>query len=282
MQAWSNTERKVLTGIIFQLLLYSVVFADINVGKKLFAECYDETINFQREGDNTITSAQVLEGVRLTFPKITTMDIYLKQRYGSDANRDYWNNRTELMLGARARFFSKIYLALFYEYIRGFYVSRKNSAYPNPYGDRYEDVRWGLLFWHGFDNEEEHSWKEHIPLSLWDEIYADAIFYQRDRHNFISYTNIRAGSRLLRVYKTVFDPYFVSYYGIDKNGDFWNNKIDNGFGFRIKPWADLELSLFVEYLYGTFIMRQGDYENPYAKNYYDRRMGILFWYGLGF
>jgi len=263
-------------------ILTTHVFADIGLSTKLFAEFYSETINFQRDGNNTITSVHVLEGIKLSFPKISAIDIYLKQRYGSDANRDYWNNRGEFALGARVRFFKKIYLAFFYEYIQGRYIGQVNSKNPNPYGSHFEDMRYGLIFWQGLDTEYKHRWKKSFPLSFWDEIYADALFLKKDHNNIISYTNIRAGGRLARVYKTVIDVYLVSYFGIDKNKDFWNNKIEYGFGFRMKPWSDLDLSLFIENLNGKFIEKNGRYENPYEINYTDRRIGLLFWHGLGF
>ena len=122
------------------------VNAGIGLKSKIFAEAYSETINFQRDGDNTIASAHVLEGLKLMVPNISTLDIYMKQRYGSDANRDYWNNRGEFALGARIRFFKKIYLAFFYEYIEGRYIGRENSDNPNPYGTHFQDTRSGFIF----------------------------------------------------------------------------------------------------------------------------------------
>ena len=258
------------------------VWADIGISTKFFAEAYDETINFHREGNNMITMAQVLEGIRVHIPKISTIDLYLKQRYGSDANRDYWNNRGELMLGTRMRFFKKIYFALFYEYIQGKYFDVQNSDNPNPYGSNYEDMRYGLLFWQGFDAEYTDRWTTRLPLTFWDEIYADAIFYKKDSNNFISYLNIKAGARLIRLHKTVIDVYAVNYFSIDKHGDFWNNKFEFGVGLRIKPWTDLELGLFVESLKGAYMDRDGRYVNPYDESYDDVRFGVLFWHGIGF
>ncbi len=257
--------------------------ADVGIRQSWFAEVYDETINFQRDGNNTITGVHAIEGIKLQFPRVVrTMDVYLKQRYGSDANRDYWNNRGELMLGARIRFFQKIYVALFYEYIHGWYVGDSNSKNPNPYGQTFTDMRYGLIFWQGLNNEYNDAYSTRFPLTFWDEIYADAIVYKRNDNNFISYTNIKCGMRLLRLHKSVFDVYLATYYGFDSNKDFWNNKLELGLGMRVKPWTDLELSLFVEFLAGHYIERNGRYANPHDSPYQDRRFGVLFWHGLGF
>jgi len=279
-----NNKYNILLSVCLFMLILSVSRVDAGIGLKykLFAEAYSETINFQRDGDNTITSAHVLEGVKLSVPNISTLDVYLKQRYGSDANRDYWNNRGEFALGARLRFFKKIYLAFFYEYIQGRYFGEDNNNNPNPYGSNFQDSRYGFIFWQGLDWEYKHRWKKNFPFSFWDEIYADGLFLKRDHNNFISFTNIRAGIRLTRIYKTVIDVYGVSYFGIDKNKDFWNNKIEYGPSIRIKPWSDLELNLYVEFLNGSYIDKNGRYENPYGKNYTDRRIGLTFWHGLGF
>ena len=279
----STTDRYISIFIVLFFMVVSSSLADIGLSPKWFAEIYDETINFQRDGDNTISCAHAIEGIKLQFPAyVKTLDIYLKQRYGSDANRDYWNNRSEIMAGARIRFFSKIYVALFYEYIHGWDMGKANSKNPNPYDRNYEDMRYGFIFWQGMDVESKHAWKKNFPLSFWDEIYADAILYKSNDNNFISYTNLRTGARLARLYQSILDIYFALYYGIDSNKDFWNNKYEFGLGFRIKPWTELDLSLFIEFLNGYYIERNGRYPNPYKSFYQDKRFGILFWHGLGF
>ena len=269
---------------IFMGMLLTNGFAKVGFSYSWFAEAYNETINFQRDGNNTITGSHLIEGIKLQTPSpVKTVEFYLKQRYGSDANRDYWNNRGEAMFGTRIRFFSKIYVAMFFEYIRGWYVGDANQSNPNPYGESYDDMRYGLIFWQGLDMEYTNAVSKIFPITFWDEIYADAIVYKRNDNNFISYINIRAGTRLARLHKTVFDPYLAWYYSVDSNKDFWNNKLEYGLGFRIKPWTDLELSVFIEFLNGEYIDRPGKrYTNPRDSVYDDRRFGILFWHGLRF
>ena len=153
--------------VIFIMALFPAIHVSAKIGiqHSWFAEVYDETINIDRDGDNTVTSAHFIEGIKFQFPNfIKTLEVYLKQRYGSDANRDYWNNRGEIMLGTRVRFFRKIYVALFYEYIRGWYMGEANSQNPNPYGESYEDMRYGLIFWQGMDMENKKKWKENSHI----------------------------------------------------------------------------------------------------------------------
>jgi hypothetical protein len=249
---------------------------------KFFGEVYNETISLGREERNVITMTQALQGARARIAAITTVDLYFKQRFGGDANRDYWNNRGELMLGARARFFQKVYLGLFAEYIQGRYFDIESSDNPNPYGSNYDDVRYGLIFWQGWDREMSSPSPRRFPLSFWNEIYADFIHYHRDRANNILYLKAKAGLRMLRAHKTVLDLYGIQYLNYDTNGDFWNNKAELGPGVQVKPWTDFAFSLFVEYLRGSYYNRSGRYENPYPMKYNEVRAGLIFWWGREF
>ena len=267
--------------ILFQLFFTNLCFAQIGFRPKFFAEVYSETIKLRREGNNVTSMAQSMQGIKLNIPKFCRVKIYLKERIGGDANRDYWNNRGEVMLGVRFRFFQKIFFALYCEFINGKYFDVENNDNPNPYGSNFKDIRGGIIFWQGFDAEYRDRWTKTFPISFWDEIYSDITYYKKDTDNIIGYLNIKAGARIFRVHKTALDYYFVNYTMADKHGDFWNNKLDFGIGFRIKPWTDLELSLFAETIRGTYFDRDGRYENPHLSEYTDVRIGILFWHGIG-
>ena len=273
-------------GFIFGVILLQFIFTKQSLAQagfkpKFFAEVYSETIKLRREGNNVTSMAQSMQGIKLTIPKFSRVKIYLKERIGGDANRDYWNNRGEVMLGLRLRFFQKIFFAIYFEYISGKYFNVENNENPNPYGSTFKDIRGGFIFWQGFDAEYKDRWTKTFPFSFWDEIYSDITYYKKDDNNIIGYLNVKAGARIFRVHKTVLDYYFVSYSMFDKHGDFWNNKLDFGIGFRIKPWTNLELSLFVETLKGTYLDRNGRYENPHLSQYNDVRIGLLFWHGIG-
>jgi len=247
-------------------------------GLRFFAEAYDETIYQRREGRNTVTMAQLYEGVRKPVPGVGIWDSYVKIRYGSDANKDFWNNRGEVMLGTRLRFFEKVYLALYGEYVRGEYIAYDQEAMP--YAPSYEDWRGGLIFWHGWD---PGGWAPRgaLPFTAWSETYADINYLEKDDQNIIGYIESKLGLQLLRLHKTRLDLYGVVYAYYDRNADFWNNHAAAAPGIRFTPWSDLDLNFRVEYLWGTYYQRSGRYENPYERNYQDLRIGFFFWYGWG-
>ncbi len=252
--------------------------AQEEIGTRFFAEAYDETIYQRREGRNTVTMAQLYEGLRKPLPGIGIWDTYLKVRYGGDANKDFWNNRGEVMFGTRLRFFEKLYLALYGEYVRGEYLDYDEEAMP--YDPSYEDWRCGLVFWHGWD---PGGWapESRLPLTPWSEVYADAHYLDKDDRNIVYYIEGKLGLQLLRVHKTRLDLYGVLYAYYDRNADFWNNHADIAPGLRFTPWSDLDLNIRLEYLFGQYYNRRGRYENPYATSYEDLRLGLFFWYGWG-
>jgi len=243
-----------------------------------FFEVYDETIYQRREGRNAITMAQMYEGLRLPIPGIGKWDVYIKGRYGSDANKDFWNNRAEAMLGTRLRFFEKIYLAVYGETVGGQYLNYDKERMPYP--PSYHDWRYGLIFWHGWD---PGGWKPRktVPLSPWSEVYADANYLDKDDKNIVYYIEGKLGVQLLRWHKIRLDAYAVTYAYYDKNADFWNNHAEVAPGIRITPWSDIDLNIRVEYLWGNYYDRTGRYENPYAQTFEDVRVGLFFWYGWG-
>lgn len=252
--------------------------AQEKTGMHFFAEAYDETIYQRRDGRNTITMAHFYEGLRLPISGLGHCDIYAKLRYGNDANKDFWNNRAETMFGARLRFFEKLYLAIYSDYVRGEYITDRSEIMP--YSPSYEDWRYGLVFWHGWD---PGGWKpkKQLALTPWSEVYADANYLDKDSENIVYYLEAKIGLQLLRLHKTRFDLYGVAYAYYDKNADFWNNHADMAPGIRITPWTDVDFNLRIEYLWGHYYDRSGRYENPYARRYEDLRIGLFFWYGWG-
>jgi len=266
--------------VLSQFIFCKQSFAKQDFSTNFFAEIYSETISLRSEKYNTISMTQSLQGLRIRLPKVSTIDVYFKERYGSDSNKDFWNNRGELMLGIRARFLKKMYFAFFFEYIQGKYFDVGNSENPNLIGLNYEDIRYGLIFWQGSDSEYSDRLTKTFPISFWNEVYADAVYDKKDSKNFISYFNGKFGARILRINKTVFDSYYFTYLMFDKNGDFWNNKFEFGIGFWLKPWTKIDLKIFLESLKGTFIDRHGRYFNPNEDTYTDLKIGLLFWFGL--
>jgi hypothetical protein len=262
------------------LLLWALWISTAGAGWKsgMFAEAYDETIFQRRENRNTITMAQAFQGLRVYGPAGIKWDTYVKLRYGNDANRDFWNNRFEYMAGSRIRFFTRIYLAFYAEYVRGEYIKQVGDLAA--YAPRYEDARAGMIFWHGWDADQTTAGLC-FPMSGWSEVYADGNFFNRDRQNFITYVDAKLGLRLLRWAHTTLTPYITTYVNFDTNADFWNNHQDYGFGLRLVPFDDVDIHLNIEYLWGHYTDRPGKYENPYPASYQDLRVGFYFWYGWG-
>ena len=182
------------------------------------------------------------------------------------------------MIGTRLRFFEKLYLAVYSEYVRGEYLNGQSQIMP--YDPSYEDWRYGLIFWHGWDPGAEAP-QTRLPLTLWSEIYADANYLNKDDQNLVEYLEAKVGWQLLRWNKTRLDLYGVLYAYYDKNADFWNNHTDAAPGIRLTPWSDLDLNIRLEYLWGQYYNRSGRYENPYARKYEDLRIGLFFWYSWG-
>ena len=246
-----------------------------------FAEIYNETFKFEKPANNWTTLLQALEGMRWRILNPLAADLYLKQRFGGDANRDYWNNRGELGAGARIGWSKYIYLGVFAEYLAGKYIDRPGGENPNPYEGGYEDLRFGLIFWHGWDAEPYGNTKK-MPLTFWDEVYADAIYYRLFDQNIIYYLNGNFGIRLFRFGKAAIDVYAPVYFISDKNGDPWNNRYDLGGGIRVKPFTDIELSIFAEILTASYIPRESIYENPYESSFVHFKFGFILWHGWGF
>lgn len=269
--------------ILFLILIFATAetHADWKLNPRFLADVYNESTNIKRQDGNWIVLLQSLQGIRTPFGNKFSLDLYLKERVGGDANREYWNNRGEIMLGARINFSKFVYLGAFTELVEGRYFGAETEENPFTGDLQYNDFRAGLVLWHGWIGNRLTS-SSKVPLNFWDEVYGDAIYYRTYEENIIYYLNGKFGMRLSKVGNTAFDLYATNYFMLDRIGDYWNNKLDLGLGFRIKPWSGQELSFFVEYLAGSYVDRNGRYENTRNKNYRDIRAGLIFWYGLGF
>jgi len=268
-----------ITLVVVQLLLFCrPSLAQSTTGLRFFAEAYDETIYQRREDRNTITMAQFYEGIRQPISGLGKWDVYAKIRYGNDANKDFWNNRFETMIGTRLRFFEKLYLAVYSEYVRGEYINDQSAIMS--YSPSYEDWRYGMIFWHGWDPGAEQTEKL-LPVTIWSEVYSDVNYLDKDDQNYIYYLEAKLGLQLLRWQKVRLDVYGVVYAYYDRNADFWNNHAAAAPGIRLTPWSDIDLSLRCEYLWGQYHDRVGRYENPYDRVYQDLRIGLFFWHGWG-
>ncbi|MBN2028681.1 hypothetical protein JW824_00395 [bacterium] len=244
----------------------------------LWGEAYDESTVSQRDRSNLNSYSHIRQGFNLNGYGVT-LQTYLFFRYGKDLKRDFWNNRLEVGIGIRSRFFERIFLALFAESLRGSYNDIPEE-YPQPEDKKYTDFRSGLIFWYGWDTYYEPSKWFMLPLIFWGEIYGDFIYYRRDSDNTIGYLQAKMGFHFLRLWTVSVDGYAVTYLIKDKNGDFWNNYAEFGPGIWLQPLPDLDLKFYIEWLQGNYFgIEQPDDPNPNPQHYHDRKIGILFWFG---
>jgi len=244
----------------------------------LWGEFYDETTKSRRNQDNPISFSHVRIGFRKPFTRALSLETYLLLRYGKDLHRDFWNNRFEWGPAWRLRFSQKIFLAYYMEFIQGQYLNLPGDG-SQTVQRKYSDFRTGLIFWYGWDKYRDPVSRFSLPADFWGDAYSDISYYRKENKNTIGYAHIKSGIHALRFWKTTVDAYAVVYANADTKKYFWNNRIEAGPGSWIRPWEDLDLKFYVEWLNGTFSSIKDATPNPYSRKYYDRRIGILFWIG---
>lgn len=245
----------------------------------IWGEFYDESMIFESEEDNVFSNSHIRQGLKIRhLPVINLFQTYILLRYGRDLHRDFWNNKTEVGLGLRTRFFKKIFFAPYAEYICGFY-NKIPEGRPQPQARQYTDLRGGFIFWYGWDTWYSPASLITFPRHFIGEVYSELNYFRKDRDNIISYTHMKAGIRAVRIWKCAFVGYGAMYIMKDRNRDFWNNVAEIGPGFWIKPHPDVDLKFFVEWLRGYYYGIEGRDDNPNPQIFSDRRIGILLWIG---
>jgi len=251
----------------------------VKITLNMWGEFYNESMIFQMEQDNVFSNSHIRQGLKINhLPGINLLQTYVLLRYGRDLHRDFWNNKTEIGVGLRVRFFKKFFLAPYVEYIRGFYNQIPEDR-PQPEARQYNDLRGGFIFWYGWDKWYSPASLITFPRHFVGEIYSELNYFRKDRENIIFYTHVKAGVRVIRIWKCAFVGYGAMYILKDRNRDFWNNVAEIGPGFWIKPHPDVDLKFFVEWLRGYYYGIEGRDENPYPQIFSDRRIGILLWIG---
>jgi len=245
---------------------------------KFLGEFYNQTFRYQRIDDNMISISQARVGITMRAFSKFTIQVYGFGRFGKDENLDFWNNRAESGIGIRIKVFSKVFLALYGDFLQGQYLDVPEGQFQ-PSSDKYHDVRTGIIFWYGYSKWFFSENLVSFPLKPMMEIYSVASYYQRARHNIIAYCNVKYGIEFLRIWKTSFNGYSALYIEKDTLKDYWNNKARYGIGLQIKPIHDFDLKFIFEWLLGTYYGIEGRDKNPHAKNFQDRKIGLTFWYG---
>lgn len=244
----------------------------------MLTEFYNESMAYQRYGDNFISSSNLRLGIRfLGIPKVT-LELYTIARYGRDSHKDFWNNRFETGIGLRMRFNSKVFLALYSDLVRGYYL-KVPEGYPQANDDVYNDFRCGFIFWMGWLGPAPEKKFISLPFKPVGEIYSDISYYHSHRRNIIGYLHMRNGIRTIQIWKMTIAGYLAMYVMKDTKKDFWNNKIEIGPAIWLKPLPGLELKFYIEFLSGRFFGIEGADPNPFSQKYSDRKVGLTFWYG---
>ena len=242
-------------------------------------ELYGDVSFYEKDRNNIIAQFQVKEGMKMVNIMGRIIDCYLKVSGTKDKNKDFWNNKAEVGLGVRTRFFTKIYFGLYAEYLRGFYIDVQGRD-PNPYDQNYVDLRCGAILWYAWGGRAvSDTGGVSFPLVHWGELYADGSLYRKDRHNAIANMYVKDGFRIMTLNRVVVDSYLRLNLAKDRNKDFWNNKAELGPGIRIKPFHSFYLEVYFEYVRGFYLGIEGRDPNPYDMNYGDIRYGLILWSG---
>ncbi|MFP4379054.1 MAG: hypothetical protein ACLFUS_01015 [Candidatus Sumerlaeia bacterium] len=248
-----------------------------NLAKKLWAELYFQTEYSSHDDDNIIFDAWAKQGYRLYENEGRFWDVYIKERYLIDDNRDYWNNRVEAALGTRLKPFRKYGLILFLEGIWGAYTERQ-GADPNEDTTAYTDLQAGYAFWQWLGR---YLWQAEgaeffAPFTGWREVYSDGIYYNRDNHNYIVTFDYKEGLMLGNFPWFNMDAFAAFQAGIDTQGDYWNNYLEIGPGIRFQPIKSLDMKISFEYFFGHYYTGHIHEDNEDAF-YRDFAITLSFW-----
>jgi hypothetical protein len=123
--------------------------------------------------------------------------------------------------------------------------------------------------------------EEPILDSHWGEVYGEASFQTFHEDNLVGMADLKDGFRLARVFGAEILAYGKARAFKDTNDEFWNNKALFGPGLRIKPFEELGLLLFSEYLVGVYYGLEGTTPNPNDSTFYGLEAGAAFWQRWG-
>lgn len=243
-----------------------------------WGEFYTEGIYEPKQDKNLIGFADIKDGFRLCRVLDAELYLYGKVRAFKDTNDDFWNNKALYGPGVRLKPFSGLGLHLFAEYLFGNYYGLENND-RNPFPKHFDAWEAGAAFWQrwgGLKNDTTF----YLPFTGWRELYWDAIYFERDDHNVIGNVQAREGFGHIDLGPVISDLYLRFDGHMDRNKDYWNNKLQGGLGVRFRPdleGADLQLSC--ECVGGHYLDRDGRYALPYERDYIGFRLELTYWFG---
>jgi len=113
--------------------------------------------------------------------------------------------------------------------------------------------------------------------SLFSEIEGSAGFYSRYGNNGIGYIQARDGVNISRNPSLRLAPYFTARIVKDTKNNYYNNVVDVGGGFEVKPRGDFNMSMRTEYLFGHYF-GTSEQPNPFAPKYHTLRLTLRLGY----
>lgn len=243
-----------------------------------WGEIYGATVATDAEDGNATSDPFVRLGVSIFELGGRPVDIYIKGRFYHDTQANFWNNKWQLGPGLRWFPFKNHGLVLFMECLYNKHTGREraNAAPPDRSGRFY--VEGGAAYWGWFGPA---PWSAadpefYMPFTGWREVYADALYYERDNDNFIGTVDHKEGVFLGKIRDTTIDAYVTVEAGLDANGDPWNHFIKGGPGVRIAPFPNLDLKVSAEYFMGRYT--KGGYGDT-SRNISDFKVTASFWIG---
>jgi cellulose synthase/poly-beta-1,6-N-acetylglucosamine synthase-like glycosyltransferase len=252
---------------------------DAELADAAWGELYMEAVREPSGDSNVAGFVDLKDGARVARVFGAELFLYGKARAYKDVNGDYWNNKATYGPGVRLKPFTDWGLYFFAEYLWGNYYGIENKD-PNPYAQSFDGVEGGAAFWQRWGARPDET-AFFLPFTGYREVYWDAIYIQRDDDNIIANVQGREGLGCLRLGPLASDLYLRLDANIDRNKDYWNNRLQGGLGVRFRPVLDndVDLQLSCEVIAGVYNDRHGRYELPYDEEYVGARLELTYWFG---
>ncbi len=259
--------------------LFEAARGDAALADAAWGELYIEGVREPSGDKNFVGFVDLKNGARVARFAGAELLLYGKVRAFKDVNGDFWNNKAFYGPGARLKPFPDWGFYLFCEYLWGNYYGIENKE-PNPYSRYFDGLDAGAAFWQRWGTRPDET-AFFLPFTGWRELYWDAIYFQRDDDNIIANAQGREGFGCVRMGPIASDLYLRLDGNIDRNKDYWNNRVQGGLGVRFRPVLefDLDLQISCEVIAGVYNNRDGRYELPYDKEYVGARLELTYWFG---
>jgi len=149
--------------------------------------------------------------------------------------------------------------------------------YKPPGGRAIPDYRVGMDWFRAWGlSLAEASRQISGKMALFGEGYFDAAFYSRYGDNIIGYMQAKEGLTLPWKRPLPFQAFAAVNVVKDSQGDFYNNIIEIGPGFRFAPFRRMPaIQIQAQYLRGYYTMKGRRIVNPYGPSYDDCRIFVV-------